>query len=65
MLSKILIMIDKSPPRLAKMHLLVRKDDIFYLPFNRMSSTPSFIPRKESVRAKNFQIFTTATWSTS
>ena len=54
MLSKILIMIDKSPPRLAKMHLFVRKYDIFYLPGNRTSATPSFILPKESVGPKNF-----------
>ena len=57
MLSKILIIIDKSPPRLAKMHLFVRKDDIFYLPVNRMSATPYFIPPippKESIGLQNF-----------
>ena len=54
MLSKILIMIDKNPPRLAKMHLFVGKDDIFYLPGNRIPATPSFISPKESVGLQNF-----------
>ena len=47
-------MIDKNPPRLAKMHLFVRKDDISYLG-NRISATPYFISPKESVGLQSFK----------
>ena len=63
MLSKILIVIDKSPQRPAKMHLFICKV-VFSISVNRTSPTPSFIPPK-SVSLKNFYMFPTATWSSS